>query len=377
MNFAFSEEQEAFREEIRRFLAARSPMAEVRRQMETPEGFDPALWRSMAGELGLPGIAIEEAHGGQGFGALELGIVQEEMGRALACAPLFSTACLAVPALVHAGSEADQAALLPEIASGNTTATLAWMEPEHGWGLGEVAMQALREGDNFLLEGRKRFVVDGNTADRIFVVAREEGTTGTDGLGLFLLEAGATGMKRDALATLDPTRRQADIELDGARARAIGQPGGTVAPGLARALHEAAAQLALESLGGAQACLDMAVAYAKERIQFARPIGSFQAIKHKCADMLLELECARAAGYWAAWACAEADAELPRAASLAKALASETYVLCAAENIQIHGGIGVTHEADPSLYYKRARSSQELLGSPTWHRSRIADQLGI
>jgi alkylation response protein AidB-like acyl-CoA dehydrogenase len=372
MNFAFSDEQEAFREEIRRFLAARSPMSEVRRALETPEGFDPGLWRAMAAELGLPGIAVDEAHGGQGFGPLELGIVQEEMGRALVCAPLFATAGLAVPAIVHAGEAADHAAWLPTLASGERTATLAWLEPGAGWGLDEVAMTARPDGDAFVLEGRKRLVLDGATAGLVLVVAR----AGDGGLGLFAVEAGAPGLKTEPIAPLDPTRRPADVELDGARAAAIGTPG-AAGPGLARALDEAATQLALESLGGAQACLDAAVAYAGQRVQFARPIASFQAIKHKCADMLLELENARVAAYWAAWACAEGDDELSRAASLAKALTSETYRLCAAENVQIHGGIGVTHEADPSLYYKRARASEELLGTPAWHRARIADSLGV
>jgi len=371
MNFAFSDEQEAFREEVRRFLAARSPMAEVRRAMEGPDGWDPALWRAMAGELGLAGLAVDEAHGGQGFGPLEVGIVQEELGRALACTPFFATACLATPALRHAGGPHDHAAWLPRIASGETTATLAWLEPDAGWGLDAVALAARRDGDAFVLEGRKRFVVDGATADLVLVAARAG-----EGLGLFALEGGAPGLEAEPVAPLDPTRRLAHLELDGARAAAVGAPG-EAAPGLARALHEAGAQLALECLGGAQACLDMAVAYAKQRVQFARPIGSFQAIKHKCAEMLLELECARAAAYWAAWACAEADAELPRAASLAKALTSEAYLRAAAENIQIHGGIGVTHEADPSLYYRRARASAELLGAPSWHRARIADDLGI
>jgi len=376
MNFAFSDEQEAFREEVRRFLAERSPTSEARRVMETPAGFDAGLWRSMAVDLGLPGIALSEDHGGQGFGPLELGIVQEELGRALACAPFFSTACLAAPAIFHAGGEPDHATHLPALAAGERTATLAWVEPGAGWGLDDVAMKARREGNAFMLEGRKRLVVDGDTADLVLVVARVDGTHGGTGLGLFALEAGASGLVAEPVAALDPTRRHADLELDGARAVAVGEPA-AAGPGLERALHEAAAQLALECLGGAQACLDMAVAYARERVQFARPIGSFQAIKHKCADMLLALENARVAAYWAAWACAEGDAELSRAASLAKALCGEAYGLCAAENVQIHGGIGVTHEADPSLYYKRARASEVLLGDAAWHRARIADELGI
>ncbi len=368
MNFAFGEEQEAFRAEIRRFLAERSPLSEVREASARAEGWAPALWKAMSEELGLPGIAIAEAHGGQGFGPLELGIVQEELGRTLACTPFFATACLATPALVHVGDAADHAAWLPDVASGRRTATLAWVEGS-SWDVSDVTMTARADGDVFMLDGAKRFVVDGHTADLLLVVARAP-----DGLALFALEAGAPGTKASAQPTLDPTRRLADLELDGARAVRVG---GDAAAGLARALDEAAAQLALECLGGAEACLEMAVAYAKERMQFGRPIGAFQAIKHRCADMLLALEGARTAAYWAAWACAEGDAELPQAASLAKSLCSEAYQQCAASNIQIHGGIGVTDEAAPHHYYKRARSSLELLGDATWHRARIADELGF
>ncbi len=373
MNFAFSEEQDAFRETFQRFLAERAPLAETRKFLDDPDGFDPALWRALAEELGVPGMAVAEAHDGQGFGPLELGIVLEEAGRALVSAPIFSTACLAVPAIQEVGGEADHAAWLPALARGETTASLAWVEAGAGWSPAEIALRSRAEGDGFVLEGRKRFVLDGQTAGLLLVVAREERG---EGLSLLALESGAPGVKVEPLATIDPTRRQADLELDGARARLVGTAG-EAGPGLDRALQQAAVYLALESLGGAQACLDMAVAYARERVQFARPIGSFQAIKHKAADMLLELECARAAAYWAAWAAADSPADLAEAASLAKATCSETYLLCAAENIQIHGGIGVTHEADPHLYYKRAKTNEELLGDPTYHRTLVAHQLGV
>jgi alkylation response protein AidB-like acyl-CoA dehydrogenase len=368
MDFAFSDEQEAFRETLRRFLAERSPLAETRRHLEGAAGYDPGLWRALAGELGLPGIAVAEAHGGQGFGALELGIVMEELGRVLAAVPCLATAGLAVPALQHAGGPADHAAWLPALAAGEATATLAWVEPGAGWALDDVAMKARRDGGDHVLEGRKRFVLHGHAADLLLVVARDE----SGGLSLFAAEAGAAGLEARPVETLDPTRRQADLALDGVRARRVGEPG-AAGPGLARALDEAAAFLSLESVGGAQACLDMAVAYAKERVQFGRPIGSFQAVKHKCAEMLLELECARPAAYWAAWAAAESPAELPLAASLAKACCTETFLACAAENIQIHGGIGVTWEADPHLYYVRAKTGEELLGDPAFHRARVAD----
>ncbi|MCZ6785303.1 MAG: acyl-CoA/acyl-ACP dehydrogenase [Proteobacteria bacterium] len=376
MDFAFSEEQEAFRETLRRFLAEKSPIAEVRRWMETPEGYNPALWKQMAAELGLQGLHLPEHVGGQGFGFLELGIVFEEMGRVLLCAPYFSTVGLAAGAILNAGSDEQQRALLPAIASGECIATLALVEDGGDTAPDSIALEARRDGDGFRLSGTKRPVTDGHCADLLVVAARLEGTRGDDGITLLTLNADTEGVTRTPLESLDLTRRQARLEFDGARAEALGEPGGA-GPALRRTLDQAAVLLAAESVGGADRCLADAVAYALQRVQFARPIGGFQAIKHKCAEVLLEVESARAAARWAAWV-AEADPPgLAAAASIAKAVCGDAYLRAASESIQIHGGIGFTWEADPHLYLKRAKTNEILLGDPVHHRARLMRELAI
>jgi alkylation response protein AidB-like acyl-CoA dehydrogenase len=380
VNFAFSEEQEAFRELLRRFLEQRSPVSEVFRLMETPGGHDPAVWKQMAEELGLQGLRIEERHGGQGFGFLELGLVMEEMGRVLLCAPYFSTVCLGAGAIQNVASETQQAALLPGIAAGEIVATLALLDrgAPSGWDPAQIALEFAKDGDGYRLDGAKRLVSDGAQADLIVVAARVPGSRGGDGLTLFSVRAGP-GVSAEAVDPLDATRKLAHLEFDGARAELLGVEGGAGA-GLARTLDEARIALAAESTGGARRCLDAAVAYAKERVQFHRPIGSFQAIKHKCADVLLEVESASAAAQWASWVAAE-QAEDPEALSLAAAVAKsfcdDAYLRAAGENIHVHGGIGFTWEADPHLYYKRARANAELLGTPTTLRRRIAELKGF
>ncbi len=376
MEFAFSEEQEEFREVLRRFLAARSPRAEVFRWMETPEGYDPALWKQMAGELGLQGVALPEDCGGQGFGQLELGIVMEEAGRVLLCAPYFSSVCLAAQVLRAVASAAEQAALLPGIASGETIATLALLDDADVWDPAGVALRYQREGDAYRLDGCKRLVSDAAVADLILVAARRPGSRGADGLTLLAVRADAPGLAVTPVEPLDATRKLADLDFEGVRAERLGSEGGA-APGLAAALDRARVCLAAESAGGAQHCLDSAVAYAKERVQFGRPIGSFQAIKHKCAEMLLEVESARCAAYWACWSADRDPGNLALAASVAKSFCDDAYQRAAAENLHIHGGIGFSWEADAHLYLKRARATATLLGSPAWQRSRIADQLGF
>ena len=374
MNFAFSEEQEELRGAVRRFLADKSPEAEVRRLMATEEGYDPAVWRQMADQLGLQGLAVPERHGGAGFGFVELAVVLEEMGAALLCAPFLSSVVLAANALVTSGDEAAMDRWLPGIASGETVAALAVTEDGGRWDLeaaGAVTTTARRTGDGWVLDGHKSFVLDGHVAGLLLVVARSD-----DGLGLFAVEGDAPGLARRVLPTMDQTRKQARLELAGVPAAAVGEPGGA-GPGLARTLDLAAVALAAEQVGGAQRCLDRAVAYAKERIQFGRPIGSFQAIKHKCADLLLEVESARSAAYYGAWAAAEDSDELPVVASLAKAYCSEAYFHAAAENIQIHGGIGFTWEHDAHLYFKRAKSSELLFGDPAYHRELLAQRIGL
>jgi len=371
MNFAFSEEQEELRSSVRRFLEDKSPMTEVRRLMETSEGYDIAVWKQMGEQLGLQAIAIPEEYGGVGFGYVELTVIFEEMGGALLCAPYFATVALAANALLSSGDESAKKDLLPGIASGETIATLALTEDTGRWDLDGITLAATGKGGDWKLDGHKMFVIDGHTADLILVAGR----TGK-GVSLFAVESSAAGLTRTALATMDQTRKQARIEFSGTPARLVGEEGGA-GPALSRTLDLAAVALAAEQVGGAQRCLDMAVDYAKTRIQFGRPIGSFQAIKHKCADMLLEVESAKSAAYYAGWAAAEDSEELPVVASLAKSYCSEAYFHAAAENIQIHGGIGFTWEHDAHLYFKRAKSSELLLGDPSYHRELLAQRIGI
>jgi alkylation response protein AidB-like acyl-CoA dehydrogenase len=376
VNFAFSDEQEELRRTIRRFMEERSPSAEVRRLMETPEGYDPVVWKQLSQELALPGIAIPEAYGGQGFGPVELGVVLEEMGRALFGGPFFPTVCLAANAILLAGSDEQKADLLPGIASGDTVATVAFTEPGGTWDESGITTEAAPADGSFALTGTKSFVLDGLGADLIVVAARQPGTSGVEGVGLFLVDGSADGLTRTALDTIDMTRKQAKVEFDGVKARPLGEPGSSW-PALSKALDLAAVYLSVEMTGGAQACLDMSVEYAKNRVQFGRPIGAFQAIKHKCADMLLRVESAKAASYYGLWSAAEDDEELPVVASLAKAYCSDAYFFCATENIQVHGGMGFTWEHDAHLYFRRAKSSELLFGDSTYHRELLAQRLGI
>jgi len=371
VRLAFSEEQEELRRSVRRFLEDRSPMAEVRRLMETEDGWDRAVWRAMAEQVGLQGIHVPEAFGGAGLGQVELGIVLEELGRGLACVPYFSTVALAINTLLASGDERAQQDLLPRLASGEATGTLAVLEPSGSWDLEALSARARREGDGWVVDGTKAFVVDGHTADVLLVAARTP-----EGLGIFAVEGGAAGVERVPVPQLDQTRKLARVELSGAPAVPVGDEGGA-GTWLPRALDLAATALAMEQVGGAQRCLDMTVEYAKVRHQFGKPIGSFQAVKHRCADMLLRVESARAAAYYAAWAAAEEAEELPAVASLARAYCSEAYSWVAGETIQVHGGIGFTWEHDAHLYFKRAKASELLLGDPAHHRELMLRRIGI
>jgi len=369
MTFTFTEEQEELRRMVRRFLEHTSPPSEGRRLMETAGGYDPAVWARMASELGLQGLTIPERYGGAGFGPVERLIVLEEMGRVLLCAPYLSSAVLAVDALRASGDEPALRALLPGIADGSTIATLAVSEEDGRWTAEGRQARAGRSGTTYVLDCRKSFVLDGGIASLILVVAQAgEGPT------LFAVDGREPGLSRRPLQTLDMTRKLATLDFDGVPARLVGTEG-AAADILDRTTQLAIVALAAEQVGGAQRCLDMSVEYAKLRVQFGRPIGSFQAIKHKCAEMLLEVESARSAAYYAAWAAADGARDLPLVASLAKASCSEAYSHVAAENIQIHGGIGFTWEHDAHLYYRRAKSSEVLLGSPTHHRGIAATHL--
>jgi alkylation response protein AidB-like acyl-CoA dehydrogenase len=367
----FSEEQEELRGSVRRFCESRSPSAEVRRLMATADGYSPPVWEQMATQLGLQALAIPERYGGMGFGYVELAIVLEEMGRSLLCAPYFATVAMAANALLASGDEAACADYLPSVAAGETIATLALAEDSGRWDDESVTLIAERAGEGWALDGHKSFVVDGAVANLVLVVART-----WSGISLLAVDGEAEGLVRTPLETLDQTRKLARLEFARTPARLVGAEGGAWS-GLARTLDLAAIALAAEQVGGAQRCLDMSVEYARVRYQFGRPIGSFQAIKHRCADILLDVESARAAAQYAAWVAAEDSAEVPAMASLAKAACSEAYFKAAADNIQIHGGIGFTWEHDAHLYFKRAKSSQLFLGDAAYHRERLAQRMGV
>ncbi|NVI92808.1 acyl-CoA dehydrogenase family protein [Actinomadura sp. BRA 177] len=358
MKLVVTEEQRELRDALRRFFADRSPAAEVRRLMETAEGYDPKVWAQMAEQLGLQGLAIAEEHGGAGFGVRELAVVFEEMGRAVVCAPFLAT--ITAAAALQAGEGGHD--LLPGIADGSVIATLAVAEDGGSWELDDV--EARFEGG--VLRGSKSFVLDGHIADLILVAARDEG-----GVGLFAVED-VSRLTRTSVPTLDQTRKLARIEFDGVPARKVGGE-----DAIRRALDVAAVALAAEQLGGAQKTLDMTVEYAKVRHQFGRPIGSFQAIKHRCADMFVLVESARSAVLNASGVADESPEELPGAAALAKAYCSDAYFHTAGEAIQIHGGIGFTWEHDAHLYFKRAQGSRQLFGTPDRHRERLAEVAGL
>jgi alkylation response protein AidB-like acyl-CoA dehydrogenase len=376
MDFAFSSEQEEFRETLSRFFEEQAPISEAFRLMETPEGYDPVLWKQMGEELGLQGVHVPEAYGGQGFGFLELGLVVEEMGRALLCSPFFSSACLATPAILNAGTEEQKQRWLPGLASGETIGTLALLDDGDEWSPEAVTLEATHEGDSLVLNGRKRLVTDGAQASLFVVAAREPGTSGRDGITLAVVEAATPGVSVTPLETLDMTRKLADIAFDGVRAQPLGGVGeaGDV---LGKTLDQARVCLALENTAGAERCLHDAVTYAKQRIQFGRAIGSFQAIKHTLAEVLLEVESGKSAAYWASWVASEDREELPLAAAVAKSFCDDAYVKASEDNMHVHGGIGVTWEASPHLFAKRAKANETLLGHPAWQRRRIAEIQGF
>jgi alkylation response protein AidB-like acyl-CoA dehydrogenase len=370
MKLAYSTEQQELRESVRRFLADRVPLPRVRELMDSPDGTDEKVWQYAGGQLGLQALAIPEEYGGAGYTFTEQAIVLEELGAALYPGPYLASAVLAATALLASSDERAKHDLLPGIASGDTIATLAFTEDDGSWEPDAIRLTAT-PGDGWLLDGHKNFVLDGATATLLLVVARAG-----DELALFAVNADAEGLTRTALATLDQTRRLARCELSATPGTLIGAPG-EGAEILSRVLDVAAIAMAAEQLGGAQRTLDMAVEYAKIRHQFGRPIGSFQAIKHRCADLLLEVESLRSAVVYAAAAVAEDSPEVPVLAALVKALASDTYFHVAAENIQIHGGIGFTWEHDAHLFFKRAKASELFLGDATYHRERLAARIGL
>ena len=364
MTFAFTPEQEDLRATVRRFLDDRSPESEVRRLMETADGYDANVWAELA-ELGLVGIAIPEEYGGAGYGFGELAVVFEEMGRSLPCGPYFATVALATHALLLSGDDVARKELLPGIAAGETIATLAVTEDSGRWDADAIATEAVRSGAEWRLSGVKDLVIDGLLANLLLVVARTPA-----GLSLFAVDGSAAGIDRERLSTVDLTRKLARVTLHDVPARLVGTDGAAW-PVVEGTLDRACVALALECVGGAQRCLDMLVDYSKIRMQFGRPIGSFQAVKHRCASMLVAIEGAKSAAYYAANAATTGADDLPLMASVAKEHCTRVFATAAADNIQGHGGIGYTWEHPAHLYLKRAKSAELLLGTAAEHRNRI------
>jgi alkylation response protein AidB-like acyl-CoA dehydrogenase len=375
MQFTFTPEQQEFRQVLRRYFEETSPPSVVRRMMDTEAGWDAAHWRALNQQLGLCGVHVPEHYGGQGFGPVELGVVVEEMGRALVCAPYFGSVVLATTAIMNAATEAQKEALLPPLVLGEAVATLAFVEPNGRWDGAGTETTATPANGGYRLDGVKSFVLDGHTADLIVVLARRPGSSGEEGLSLFTVRGDAAGLERRALKALDPTRKIARLAFSGVAAELLGEAEGAAGP-FARTLAQAAVALANEMVGGAERLRESALDYANLRMQFGRPIASFQSMKHKHADMLLDVELAKSAAYHAAAAAADDDADLPALASLAKAAASEAYLQTAIHTIQIHGGIGFTWDNDTHLWFKRAKASEVFLGDPTWHREQLMQRWG-
>jgi alkylation response protein AidB-like acyl-CoA dehydrogenase len=372
----FTDEHEELRSTVRQFMTDRSDEQAVRAQMSSEAGWDAEVWRQLAEEVGVTGLIIPEKYDGAGFGYVELCVVAEEMGRALLCAPFLSSSVMATNAILQCTGEQVQADLLPKIAAGSLTVTLAYADASGRWDLASIDMVAQEKDGGWVLDGTKCFVLDGHTADVILVAARTNA-----GLELFSVEGGAAQLGRESVPALDLTRKLAKLSFSTTPATKLSD--GDQTEGLERAIALTLTALAAEQVGGAQWCLDTAVEYAKTRLQFGRPIGSFQAIKHKCADMLIEVEFAKTAAYNACFLAAECLEtgegwdDFFEAAHLAKAFCSEAYFHAAAENIQVHGGMGFTWEHPAHLYFKRAKASELLFGDATHHREALADRLGI
>ena len=383
MEFAFTQEQEMIRDTAAAFLAEVSDSAAVRRAMVTETGYEPELWQRICNDMYWQAIHMPEACGGMGLGYVEVVALMEQMGRQLLCSPFFATVCMASNALLIAGNEAQQSQWLGQICEGTLTATLACNGGSTQWNADAVTATWRREGDHYVLDGQYRYVVDGHTAGLLVVAARAEGSSGADGISLFLLPADTTGVARQWLPTMDQARKQAAVQLQQVTVPAealLGAEGQGWAP-LSTVLDLATIALAAEQVGGCQQLLDMTIAYTSERVQFNRTIASYQAVKHKAADMMLKTEVARSAIYYAACVAQEAlqggplAAELAEAASVAKSYCSDAYFAIAGDSLQLFGGVGFTWEYDVHLYFKRAKSSEQLLGNGAAHRERLAGML--
>ena len=371
MSFVTTDEQKALRQTVRSFLESKSDEAAVRAAMVSELGFDRGLWDQLGGQLGLAGLAIPEEYGGSGSSMSDLAVVMSELGRFLVCSPYLASAVMAANALVESGDKQACLAHLPRLASGELLAALAVNEQTSELAPGADRTSAEPSGHDWKVTGEKSYVVSGLAADLLVVSA-----TTSSGPSLFVIDAAHDSVQRTALSVMDLTRHQARIRFTQTPATLLGEAGGAGRV-LARVAEKAVVALASEQSGAAERCLEMSVDYAKTRFQFGRQIGSFQAIKHLCADMLLEVEAAKSAALYAAEQADEASAEATRSAHLAAAYCADAFMKVAADNVQIHGGIGFTWEFAAQLYYKRAKSSQVLLGTPGYHRDKLAVCSGL
>jgi alkylation response protein AidB-like acyl-CoA dehydrogenase len=374
MDIGFTEEQEMLRESARRFFESECTTQFVRQRMAEPAAVTDEFWCKLA-EQGWLGIVYPEEEGGSGLGLVDLVVLMEEMGRAVMPGPFVSTVLLGGAAIAEAGAPAQRRQWLPQIVDGNAKAALAWTEPNLRWDATGITLRAREAADGFTLSGSKFFVGDAHLADILVVAARtRDGSTMEDGVSLFLVPKGTPGLTVSVLPAIDETRKSCEIRLDNIALPAVallGEIHQGWAP-LSRVIARATVALAAELCGGAQQVLDMTVAYAKIRVTFGKPIGSYQGVKHQAADMLVALENAKSLTYYAAWAVDQGLDEAPLAVSMAKAAASDMSRKVAGTGIQLHGGIGMTWEHDLQLYFKRAKASEVAFGDATWHRERVA-----
>jgi alkylation response protein AidB-like acyl-CoA dehydrogenase len=374
MDIGFTEEQELLRASARRFLENECPTAFVRQRMAEPAAMTDAFWQQLA-DQGWFGILYPEEAGGSGLGLVDMTVLMEEMGRAVMPGPFFSTVLLGGAAILEAGSPAQRQEWLPRIAAGSGKVSLAWTEPNARWDAAGIVATGREMVGGFALSGTKLFVPDAHVSDALVVAVRtRDGSTMEDGVSLLLVPKDAAGLAVTLLPTIDETRKLCEVRLDNVAVPAaalLGEKhGGWTA--LARVLDRATVALCAEMCGGAQQVLEMTTAYAKIRVTFGKPIGSYQGVKHRAADMLVDVENAKSLTYYAAWALDQGLGEAPLAVSMAKAYTSDAYRKVASAGIQLHGGIGFTWEHDLQLYFKRAKASEVAFGDATWHRERVA-----
>jgi alkylation response protein AidB-like acyl-CoA dehydrogenase len=379
MDIGFTAEQELLRESARRFLESECTTQFVRQRMAEPEAVTGEFWAKLA-EQGWLGIVYPEEYGGSGLGVVDLVVLMEEMGRAVMPGPFLSTVLLGGAAIAAAGTPAQRQRWLPRIMAGRAKAALAWTEPTLRWDAAGITLMAHEVSGGFSLSGNKLFVGDAHLADVIVIAARtRDGSTMEDGISLFLVPKETAGLAIAVLPTIDETRKLSEVKLDNVVlpiAALLGEIHQGWPP-LSRVIARATVALAAEMCGGAQQVLDMTVAYAKIRIAFGKPIGSYQGVKHQAADMLVALENSKSLTYYAAWAMDQNLDEAPLAVSMAKAAASDMYRKIAGTGIQLHGGIGMTWEHDLQLYFKRAKASEVAFGDATWHRERAAQLMRL